>query len=350
VSADGGAQTFVERVLESASSDLRRMAASGLAPLPLPDLLALQVELAKDPDSSIAETARKSLSELDPRIVSSVIDEGPDPDVVRYFGATCSHPVIVESILRLRQVPRDLLSAMAGTLEADQQELLLFRQDAIVEEPAILDALAANSRLSSYAERRIAEYREHLLPRESSATVPAHEEFIDLDVDEADVDPEVVEKIREEFEAIEAAAPEDALDSIWRASEIKIRTLPVAVRMKLARGATPLLRRILIRDQNPNVALAIMMFSPITEAEVERIALSRVILDDVLTHISNSKTWIRRYRVVHALCQNPRTPVNVGVRLLSRLSARHLLQLSRNRNVSDAIRARSLRLYRIKIQ
>ncbi len=186
------------------------------------------------------------------------------------------------------------------------------------------------------------------MPREPVPVAPAESDFIDID--EADVDIEKVEKIREEFEAIEATTAEGDLDNIWRASEIKIRTLPVAVRMKLARGATPLLRRILIRDQNPNVALAIMRFSPITEPEVERIALSRVILDDVLTHIANSKTWIRRYRVVHALCQNPRTPVNVGVRLLPRLSARHLLHLSRNRNVSDSIRARSLRLYRIKIQ
>jgi len=349
VSADEAADAFVEKVLESPSSELRRLAALGVAPLPLPELLALQVELTKDGDLAIAEAATKSLAELDPRIVATVVDEGSQIEVVRYFGTRPSHPVIVESILRLRQVPRDLLISMAGSLEEQQQEVLLFRQDAIVEQPAILDALAANPRASSYTLRRIAEYREHLLPRERGASIGG--ETAELDLDEDDADDEQVARLREEFSALERQTSSDAeLEGLWRSSEIKIRTLPVAVRMKLARGATPLLRRILIRDQNANVALAVLKFSPITEVEVERIALSRVVVDDVLSHISSSKHWIRRYSVVFALCQNPRTPVNVGIRLLPRLSARHLQQLSRDRNVSEAIRARSLRLYRIKTQ
>lgn len=346
MSADEATATFAERVLESQDQELRRLVAAGLAPLPLPELLAVQVELACDDDEEVAQIAHSSLAEIDPRIVASTVGEGPPDKVVRYFAAESKHPVIVESILRLRQVPRDLLGEMARSLDADGQELLLLRQDAIVEEPSILDALAENGQLSSYARRRIAEYREHLLPRERRPDDEADTVVIgDDEVDEIEA-----AKIRAEFETVGSGDEKDHIDDLWRASETRIRTLPVGVRMRLARGATPALRRILIRDQNPTVALAIMQFSPISESEVERIALSRVVVDDVLTLIGSSKTWCRRYSVVYSLCQNPRTPVNIGIRLMPRLSARDLLHLSRNRNVPEAVRSRALRLYRIKVR
>jgi hypothetical protein len=348
LSTDGVETTLVERILESKDPDLRRLVASGLAPLPLPQLLGLQVQLAHDDDAELAELARTSLAEIDPRIVTSVVGEGLSDEAIRYFAIARRHPVITEAILHLREVPRDLLVEMARILDSDAQETLLFRQDAIVEEPAILDALAENEQLSSYSSRRIAEYREHLLPREQVES--AETEDLELLEGEEEVDEEEVARIRAEFEEIENNSEAIDFDNLWKASEISIRTLPVATRMRLARGATPLLRRILIRDQNPNVALSILRFSPIKESEVERIALSRIVVDEVLTYISLSKTWSRRYRVVHSLCQNPRTPVNIGIRMLPRLSARDLLQLSRNRNVPDAMRRRALRLYRIKIE
>lgn len=346
MSAESSSAEFAQRVLESKDVELRRLVAAGLAPLPLPELLALQVELTADADEEIADTARGSLREADPRLVAGVVHQGAASDrVLRYLAANPPHPIVTEAILQLRAVPRDLLSELAETLDAELQELLLFRQDAIVERPEILDALAANPRLSSYSDRRIAEYREHLLPHERHV-----EEAPELPLE--DMDEEQVERIRAEIEAAERAIEEEGeeFERTLHASEMRIRTLPVAARLRLARGATPLLRRILVHDQNPNVALAVLNFSPITEAEVERVALSRIVVDEVLTFISNSKFWSRRYNVVHSLCQNPRTPVNVGIRMLNRLSARHLLQLSRNRNVSDTMRGRALRLYRIKIQ
>lgn len=347
MSGESSTTEFAQKVLESKDADLRRLVAAGLAPLPLPELLAVQVALTDDEDGETAEAARVSLKEADPRLVAGVVRQGGASDaVLRYLAAHPPHPVVTEAILQLRTVPRDLLVEMAGGIDAELQELLLFRQDAIVEEPEILDALATNPRLSSYSERRIAEYREHLLPRERT------EEEEELELDDEDVDDEEIERIRAEIEAAEQGVEEEdeEFERAYRASEMKIRSLAVAARMKLARGATPLLRRILIHDQNPNVALSVLKFSPIKESEVERAALSRIVVDEVLTYIANSKHWSRRYNVVHALCQNPRTPINVGIRMLSRLSARHLLTLSRNRNVSDAMRSRALRLYRIKVQ
>ena len=79
--------------------------------------------------------------------------------------------MLIEAILRRRDVPRAvLLAASPAALPPDLQEVLLLRQDAIVEEPAILEALEENPQLSTYTRRRIAEYREHLLPRAAHGT------------------------------------------------------------------------------------------------------------------------------------------------------------------------------------
>jgi len=347
VSAEEPTVVFVEEVLNSEDPELRQLVAAGLAPLPLPELLALQVDLAGDEHEDTQDTARASLKELEPRIVASVITEGKNEDVLRYFSVERSHPVILEAILTLREVPREVLDELASRLEPDMQELLLLRQDAIVEQPGILDSLASNPDLSSYAKRRIAEYRQHLLPREHQAPVVEEEAQADTDEDAEDAE---VEQILEEFKEVEEMTAEEEWEEILRASEIKVRTLPVGIRMKLARGATAMLRGILVRDQNPQVALAVLKFSAIKESEIERIALSRVVVDEVLGHIANTKNWIRKYKILHAICQNPRTPINVGLRLLPRVGVRDMLMLSRNRNVAEPIRRRALRLYRIKVE
>ncbi len=349
MSPDPSGASSASQFLESGDPEVLRLVAAGLAPLPLPELLEAQVELASGSDEALAATARESLAEVDPRIVVSVLTESPPESVVSYFGKARGHPVVVEAILRLRHVPRPLLAAMASGLEGDMQEILLLRQDAIVEHPEILDELEKNTRLSSYSERRIAEYREHLLPSLAARDDPMEldeEGFLPLTPEEETE----VEHVRDRFAQIEEGKNDDELENLWKSSEVKIRMLTIAVRMRLARGATPLLRRILVRDQNPLVAVAVLTHSPITEGEVERVALSRVVVDDVLTHIATSKRWARRYKVIHSLCQNPRTPINISLRLLSRLSVRDLRGISRNRNVAEAVRVRATQLYRIKTE
>ncbi len=89
--------------------------------------------------------------------------------MLEYFALGETHPIILEAIMRRRDVPRHLLVDLAARLTPDLQESLLLRQDAIIEEPEILSSLESNPELSVYARRRIGEYREHLLPRERPA-------------------------------------------------------------------------------------------------------------------------------------------------------------------------------------
>jgi hypothetical protein len=54
--------------------------------------------------------------------------------------------------------------------------------------------------------------------------------------------------------------------------------------------------------------------------------------------------------ILRSLAANPKTPVAIALRLVPRLSVRDLRELSRDRNIADAVRSTAARLYRIKRQ
>jgi hypothetical protein len=122
----------------------------------------------------------------------------------------------------------------------------------------------------------------------------------------------------------------------------------VPARLKLARAAPRLLRGILMRDSNAQVALSVLRHNTLSDQEIETAASSRSVVEDVLVEITKRREWIGKYNIAKALVQNPRTPLPTALRLLSRLSVRDMREISRDRNVADAVRSTALRLYTIK--
>jgi hypothetical protein len=330
--------SLLEQVRSGENRQLQALAASGLLPLPPEQLIPLQVTLARGVDEEIAGQARESLKGLEPRVLAGFLQGEADAEALSFFAGESTHPVVLEAILRRRDVPRPLLVELARRLPADLQEVLLLRQDAIVEEPPILDALEQNLELSTYSRRRIAEYRQHLLPRERAAepVSPELEEMDDAALEEA------IAAVREiaaegEVEAEKTGLPEG-----------QIRMLPVPARLKLSRGAPRMLRMVLVRDSNAQVAVSVVMNNTLSEQEVEHVASSRSVVDDVLIAVSKRREWVSKYHVARALAFNPRTPLPTAIRLVPRLSVRDLREMSKDRNVPEAVRSTAFRLYTIK--
>ncbi len=335
---------LVREVLSGNNRELQLIAARGLLPLPPAELVELQVALSQSTDGEVASAAAESLAGIDPKVVAGSIGDRTNEEVISYLALNQRHPVVLETILRLREVPRWLLKDLAIGLEPELQEILLLRQDVIVEDPAILDALERNPELSAYSRRRIKEYRDHLVPRERPREKDARE--LEREADRLS-EEEVQEAIASAASAVVAVGERDETTGL---SESQIKSLPVPVRLKLSRGAPRTLRGILIRDNNQQVALSVLQHNPLSESEIEQIANNRAVSDDVLEAIARNRSWIRKYKVVLALVRNPRAPVALAVRLVARLSVRDLRNLSRDRNVADAVRSAGRRLYRIKQQ
>lgn len=333
--------SLLDQVRSGANRQLQMLAASGVLPLPPEELIPLQVQFASGADLELAGKAQEALRQVDARIAAPFLERQAEERVLAFFAAHVSNPRLLETILRRRDVPRRLLVEMARRLPPDLQEILVLRQDAIIEEPAILEALESNPQLSLYVQRRIVEYRDHLLPRERTPFRP--EPGALGPVQEAD-DATAASDIA----AAAAFPPVGELDEKTGLSEGQIRMLSVPTRLKLARGAPRNLRNILLRDTNPQVACSALLFNSLSDQEVESTAGNRSVQEEVLMAISKKREWASRYQVVKALVHNPRTPLATSVKFVARLSVRDLRDLARDRNVPDAVRSTALRLYRIK--
>lgn len=337
--------SLLDHVRSGNNRQLQVLAASGLLPLPPEELIPIQVELARGVDPEISRSAVESLRGVDARIVAPFLERQAGVEVLAFFAAETANPLLLETILRRRDVPRPILMDLAGRLPADLQEILILRQDAILDEPAILDALERNPLLSGYTQRRITEYREHLLPQaRRPAAAPAApagapgEEMSDQEL------AQVVEQVRQQ------APAEGEVETQTGLSEGQIRLLPIPARLKLARGASRQLRAFLMRDSNVQVALAALLGNPLSDQEVEQAAASRAVSEDVLMAIARKREWVSRYNIAKLLVQNPRTPLAVSLKLVNRMSVRDLRDLGRDKNIADAVRSTALRLYRIKQQ
>ena len=276
---------------------------------------------------------------MDPRLAGSFLERQASETVLSFFANESSNPGLIELILRRRDVPRRVLVDLARRVPPDLQEILILRQDAILEEPGILAALEGNPQLSSYTQRRIAEYREHLLPRERTAGPP----------------PPVTEMDQEDLATTVAAMKravtvEGEVEDQTGLSEGQIRMLPIPARLKLARGAGRVLRSILLRDSNTQVALSALLSNNLPDQEVEQVANSRSVAEEILEAIARKREWISRYNVAKALVKNPKTPLPISLKLVNRMSVRDLRDLGRDKNIPDAVRSTALRLYRIKQQ
>lgn len=339
--------SLLDQVRSGANRQLQVLAASGFLPLAPEDLIPLQVQFARGGDPELAGKASEALRQVDVRVAAPFLERQAGEEVLAFFAVQASHPRLIETILRRRDVPRRLLVDLARRLPPDLQEILVLRQDAILDEPEILSALEANPQLSGYVQRRITEYREHLLPRDRTARPAPAPASIPRGPGVEEIDDDALAAA---VDAVRSLPVEGEIEEKTGLSEGQIRMLSVPARLKLARGAPRNLRNILLRDTNPQVACAALLFNNLSDQEIEQTAASRSVQQEVLEAIAKKREWVGRYPVMKALIQNPRTPLPLALKYVPRLAVRDLRDMAKDRNIPDAVRSMALRLYRIKQQ
>lgn len=335
--------SLLEQILSGTNRNLQVLAASGLVPLPPEELIPIQVRLTASPDAEVANNASQALANIDPSLAGRYLSEPATDTELYYFGLRVASFEIQQAVIRRPDVPRDLLLQMASIISPESQEALVLRQDAILEEPMILVELEKNPSLTSYAKRRIWEYREHLLPRDKVPPKSAEEVLAEAD---ALTDDEIQEAI-EEVKTTKAGEGEP-IEEVGGINPGQIKLLPVPVRVKMARNADRQTRNLLIRDSNTQVALAVMLNNSLPDSEVEQIANSRNVVKEVLEQIPKKREWIRKYSIARALVKNPRTNLATALKLVPRMTMKDLRDLAKDKNVADGVRSVALRLYQAK--
>ncbi len=126
----------------------------------------------------------------------------------------------------------------------------------------------------------------------------------------------------------------------------KIAKLDIKGRIALAMRGNKEERSILIRDSTKLVAIAVLDSPKISEAEVEKFALQKNVLEAVLRAIPIKRTFMKNYSIVRNLVYNPRTPLDLSLGLMKNLLIHDLKNLSGNKEVSDTIRKLAMRMYK----
>jgi hypothetical protein len=283
-----------------------------------------------------------------------------------------------------------LVEFARSSTKGELLELLSLNQQLLIQIPGIIDGIIGNPNRTVEAERRALETKREFFEKERGAQQIANElraqgkeaaaEYIekaeftggdsdltaedaafladhivvpDRETDDSWMALEYLEELYEESDADRKAALNKILGELGEEGEIpservsmlsRIMKLGVKDRVRLATKGDREARNILIRDPNRLVSQAVVSNPRITEQEVESISAMRSIPEDVLRQISINRQWSRNYTIVHNLAKNPRTPISNVMTIMNRMQLKDLVALSKNRNVSDAVRRHALRL------
>lgn len=387
----------VEAVIDGSAPWPARLAASrGILPLSQTELLEVLVSFFEGSDAELKENARKTLGSLDAdELRGTIRSTDIAPGVLAHFVRQDNLPAeIQEAILANPKTPAAAIAQFARTTRnGGLLELISFNQQLLIQNPAIIDALLGNSYRTLEAERRASEIKREFFEKERGAQQIANElrargnvaaaEFIeqaefaadlegsgmtaedaillsehievpDRETDDSWLGLEYIEEIYEETEeqrqAIfgkilgELQMEEDEIPGERISMLNRIMKMGVKDRVKLGMKGDREARNILIRDPNRLVSSAVVNNPRISEQEIENIATMRSISEDILRQIASNRQWSRSYSVMHSLAKNPRTPIANVMTIMSRLQLRDLVSLSKNRNVSDAVRRHAGRL------
>jgi hypothetical protein len=327
------------------------MAARGFLPFPQEDLIAILAVLSERDDPAIAADARQSLQEI-PReglLVFAHQESAPAPALASLLKAFDDQE-IVSALLRNRSMPNDAVVELAGAADGRIQEIIVTNQRRLIEEPKILDALLANTQLTADVRRRALEAREEFF--EKRATRDAKRKAEPVEVEQEPLDAEAQQALDAILEQIDDAEdvpitqtpPADAPEeekSIW----IRIVSMTISERVKLAFQGGRTERSILIKDRNRLVCTAVIKSPRVTESEVESYASMRNLESEVLRLIATNREWMRKYPIMQALVRNPKAPIGVVLPLINRLNLRDLKNLSQDRNVPEAVRRSARRIF-----
>ncbi len=352
---------IVDRILAGdATENVRMSAARGALPLPLQDLLYVQVCLLRDALPAVARAAADSLAKLPVDSLASVLrDPKCDPLLVDHFArsgrltgdaleAAISHPAIADPALE--EIAR---TAAEATLN-----LIVTNEVRIIRNPRLLTILRANPNLSADNRRRLAELERDFVGKEQLRVRQGPAAPATASPAEAAPLPKGAEAPPAEGEEAEAALPvmtqeeEQSYEEALRRTPTfqMIMKLNVAEKVQLAMKGNAEERAILVRDTARMVSQQVLKSPKLSDSEIAGYANMRNVHEDVLRVIASHRDWTKNYSVAHALVRNPKTPPGVSVQFLPRLGTRDLKIVAGDKNIPEMLRRQARNIFLARTQ
>jgi len=325
---------------------VRLFAAQGLLPIPREDLYRLQVVLSSDPDQELAATAAEALQKEEAQLlVNWVSDGGVESLVLDLLTRVRNEDEIWSAVAVHGNVSDETLRVLARNGSKMLQDIIITNQVRLLGCLEILEDLRANPHVDQVILRRVREFEEEFI-----------EKAIAGELDEDVAGAPSIEEALESLRAIGAHIPlessmpyassrdagvEEEVERLGISTYGRLAKLAVKDLIAIALKGTREERNVLINSRNHLVVRAVLGSPKLTDGEIEKFAAQRSISDEAIRVISSNRRWMQKYGIAHSLVQNPKAPVQLGMRILPRLSIRDLARLSRNRNVNPVLRRRA---------
>lgn len=288
---------------------------TGTIPLEPPDRAELLVLLATDADERIKDRALNSLLSVPQEAFMAALTREDAPwQLVEYCAKNLSEkPGVADAIALHPACTANELAPIAKLLGVNTVSGLLDNLD----------------RLSTHADQV------EVLLQSASLTAEQRQQLTELMQGEAD-------------EATLAEAVSSATEGMGERQSLlqRLSGMRVVQRVQLALKGGREERMALIRDSCKVVQRAVLQSSRLTDREVESFAAMANLSDEVLRLIANKRQFRKNYVVVRNLLNNPKTPVDVTLKMLPMLQANDLKMLSMNKNIPEALRSTAVKLHR----
>ncbi len=325
--------------------NLRIAVARGAAPLPTSELLQILVHLTEDVEPEVALEARGTIKGLqENELLAQIQARDCSVPVLDYFARYCEQQSIMEGVILNPSTPARSVEAMAARVNEALMEAILYNRVRILECPGILAQLRLNPSLTPAIDRLIREIELEFFgeKRREYSVAPLQEESVSAAMpikepeaaEEAEILPE---------DLILEGLPLDPHEREIAISE-RLSKMTIPQKVRFAMHGSREARAVLIRDPNKEVARSVLKSPKLSESEIQTFAAMRNIPDDLLRAIGETRQWTRNYTIVQNLVKNPKTPPTTAVHLIGRLYSRDLVQLTRDRAVSEGVRTNAQRI------
>ena len=276
------------------------------------ELLAV---LAFDADEALAERAAgAALTQPVEAFQAALARPDAAPQLYRYCAAhMLEKPGIADALALNPNCPAEPLLASARHFSTIGVQALMENLDRLSTAPALVAMLSTSSSLTADQLHQLQELQQ------------------------GTGDPAAIE------EAVAAAEPEGAKRITLLQ---KLARMRVIERVQLALKGGREERLALIRDPCKVVQRAVLQSARLSEREVESFAAMANLSEEVLRMIAMNRNFRKNYTITLHLVNNPKTSIDVSLRLLPNITGKDLKMLTMNKNIPETLRTAATRLHR----
>lgn len=332
------------------------MAVRGMAPVRPAELLVAIYQLSFDAEPVVRAAAEAAPAGFPDNVINPPLGEALPAPLLHFFAARLpdQRTAAMERILFNPATADETFLMLAGRLDESLLEVISQNEVRLLRCPAIVEALFFNKRARMSSVNRAVE----LCARNGVRLegIPAFDEIVSaIRQDPEATNGAVIDgRFQAALTAAEAASvtdeasgqSEELFDEELPPEEkqrdagmsfIKFDHLKIFEKIRLATVGNAYCRKMLVRDANRLVAMTVIRSPQITDMEIQRIAGSTNVCDDVIRYIANSRDCSKNYTVKLALVSNPKCPLGSSLRFLAYLHQGDLRNISRSKNIPGTL-------------